>query len=154
MTENKSSPSLLSLIETFIDAKKDTCSENTISQYNNMRKFIKKHQDKNRSIIYPENIDTQYYDDLYNFGVNILSLSNNTLKGYFRVLNTCFIWGERRQIVENVHKNPSPIKEIEKLKVALYKDELDLLYSYQFEKQIHNEIGNILFFVYVQLIPN
>ena len=142
--------SFVNAFSEFINTSEASKQKTTISSYKSTIIHLKNFSRiKGMSLLF-EKIDFKFEDSLRDYFISDMKLTNNTVARYFRVLKTFLNYCLERGYHQNQIFKKFEVKEKQKEVYVLTFDELNRIYTYQFEESILNQVRDIFVFHVLQ----
>jgi integrase len=148
---NKTSNSLLNLsfenaFSEFIKKCEASKQKNTIKSYKSTIIHLKNFSRIKRMSLSFDKIDFEFEDSLRQYFISDVKLTNNTISKYFRVLKTFLNYCLDRGYNHNQIFKKFEVSEKQKEVYALTLDELNRIYTHQFEESRLNKVKDVFCF--------
>ena len=134
------------IFDNFIEVKKSDSAQRTIMGYITCRNKLFEFQQNTKFNIKFSKLNLMFFDKFKIYIFNTKGHSDNYLAKLIANLKSFLKWAKDREI--EVHKDFIKFKASEKPKeiIALYEDELKLLYNYDFESKRLNHVRDVFCF--------
>lgn len=146
LNKNKSEDNFFDFFDKFIEVKKSDSALRTIMGYKTCRNKLFEFQENEKFKIKFSTLNLTFFDSFKIYIFNTKGHSDNYLAKLIANLKTFLKWAMDREI--DVHKDFVKFKATEKPKeiIALYEDELKLLYKYDFDSKKLNQVRDVFCF--------
>jgi integrase len=137
---------IIKTFETFLTVKKEVFSVNTLKRYITIRNKIKDFEKFKKVQFTLDDIDSNFYENYYNFCVKQKKNANNTIEKEFKNFYTFLEWCREKEYIHAVVKFNQKISTTETMSEALTKEELRLLLEYDFESERLSKVRDMFCF--------